>query len=169
MVASSSLSHSLRPTISWARVGWSCRVSSISRPRWRAGGTVGWRRIRARVSRPVAAEAGRPGAGLLGCLPCGNGQRLGAGPGMFGDVEQDALGAVHLDLEAAGPLGLGLVHVMPAAARGDVSAGLLDVVDQDAEMVQPGEIHATADLIGLEAQDRQIDRAVADVMTIGQR
>ena len=36
-------------------------------------------------------------------------------------------------------------------------------------MVQPGVVHAPADLVGLEAQDRQIDRAVAQVVAIGER
>ena len=36
-------------------------------------------------------------------------------------------------------------------------------------MVQPGVIHALADLVGLEAQDRQVDRAVAEVMAVGER
>src|SRR4029079_7207708 len=43
------------------------------------------------------------------------------------------------------------------------------VLDQDAEMVQPGVVHAAADLVGLEAQQREVDRAVAQVMAIGER
>ena len=31
-------------------------------------------------------------------------KRLGADPGMFGDIEEDALGTVKLDLEAANPV-----------------------------------------------------------------
>src|SRR3954463_3735934 len=151
MVASSSFSHRRRPTTSRARVGWSCRVSSMSRP-YSIAGAQQRRRItaRARVSHPVATNAEQSRAGLLGGLLHGDGQRLGAGPGVFGDVEQDALGAVHLDLEAADPLGLGLVHVVPATASGDGLAGLFDVVDQNAEMMQPHEIHAATDLVGLE-------------------
>src|SRR5512133_2755945 len=55
-------------------------------------------------------------------------QRLGAGPRMLGDVEQDALGAVELDLEAADPLRIGLVHVVLAAERLDLLGGLVDIL-----------------------------------------
>jgi hypothetical protein len=84
---------------------------------------------------------------------------------MFGDIEEHAFGAVKLDLEAAGPVA-GLVHVMRAAQRLDPVRELLDVVDQDAEMVQAGVVETFADLVGLEPQDRQIDRAVAQVVAI---
>jgi hypothetical protein len=86
-------------------------------------------------------------------------KRLGAGPGMFGDVEEHAFRAIELDLEAAGEI-VRPLHVMLAAERLELSGGSLDVLDEDAEMVQPGIIEALADLIGLEFEDRQIDRPV---------
>src|SRR5204863_4081658 len=76
-------------------------------------------------------------------------QRLGAGPGVFGDVEKHAFGAVQLDLEPAGAVA-GLVHVMLAAQRLDLLREFLDVVDEDAEMVQAGIVETFADLVGLE-------------------
>ena len=76
---------------------------------------------------------------------------------MLGDVEQDAFGAVELDLEAADPLRVGLVHVVLAAERLDLLRGLVDILDQDAEMVQPGVIHALADLSDLK---RRIARSI---------
>ncbi len=36
-------------------------------------------------------------------------------------------------------------------------------------MVQPGVIHPLADLVALEAQDREVDGAVADVVAVSQR
>src|SRR5207302_7333116 len=76
-------------------------------------------------------------------------ERLAAGPGMLSDIEQHALGAVQLDLEAAGALRVRLVHVVLAAERLDLRRRRLDILDQDAEMVQPGVVHALADLVGL--------------------
>src|SRR4029077_7672341 len=46
---------------------------------------------------------------------------------------------------------------------------LVDVVDEDAEMVQPGVVHALADLVALKAQDGEVDGAVADVVAVSQR
>ena len=48
-----------------------------------------------------------------------DGERLGAGPRVFGDVEQHAFGAIQLDLEPADAVA-GLIHVMPAAQRLDL-------------------------------------------------
>src|SRR4030088_1921058 len=56
-------------------------------------------------------------------------ERLRAGPGVLGDVEQDALGAVELDLEAADPLRVGLIHVVRAAEGLDLLGGLVDILD----------------------------------------
>src|SRR5947209_18057227 len=85
--------------------------------------------------------------GLVGGRFILDGERLGAGPGVLGDVEQHALGAVHLDLEAADPLGVALVHVVLAALRLDPPRRAVDVLHQDAKMVQSGVIHPPADLI----------------------
>src|SRR5262245_11627793 len=87
---------------------------------------------------------------------------------MLGDVEEDTLGTVEFDLEAADAFAL-LVHVMLAAQRLDSFCRGLDVLDEDAEMVQPAVVEPLADLVRLESQDRQIDRAVAQVITIGER
>ena len=63
-------------------------------------------------------------------------QRFGAGPGVFGDVEEHAFGTVKLDLKPAGAVA-GLVHVMRAAQRFDFLGELLDVVDEDAKWCKP--------------------------------
>src|SRR5208283_4650056 len=106
---------------------------------------------------------------LLGCFGRLGWERLGAGPGMFGDVEEDAFGAVKLYLEAAGARGVRLVHVVLAAEALQLPARLLDILDQHAEMMQPGVVHIPDELVGLEPQDRQIDRAVAQMVAIGER
>src|ERR1700730_772532 len=95
-------------------------------------------------------------------------QRLGAAPGMLGDVEEHTFGAVEFDLETAEPVAV-LVHVMLAAQALELLGGFVDVLDQDAEMVQAGVIQALAELVGLEPQDRQVDRAVAQMMPISER
>src|SRR5438477_10238536 len=87
---------------------------------------------------------------------------------MLGDVEEHALGTVKLDLEPADAVA-GLVHVVRSAQRLDLLRELLDVVDQDAEMVQAGIVEALADLVGLESQDRQIYRPVTQVIAISER
>jgi hypothetical protein len=46
---------------------------------------------------------------------------------------------------------------------------IVDILDEDAEMMEPGVIHAAADLVGLEAQDGEVDRAVAQMMAVGER
>src|SRR5262249_28795741 len=113
-----------------------------------------------RVAHQKCARGGPPrqrrsgGRGLLRrFLHLRGGQRFAAGPGVLGDVEQDALGPVHLDFEPARPLGVALVHVVLAAVGGDHLRRLVEILDEDAEMVQPGVVHALADLVGLEAQD----------------
>src|SRR5271155_3493403 len=58
---------------------------------------------------------------------------------------------------------------MRAAQCLDLLRELLDVVDEDAEMVQAGIVETLADLVGLEPQDRQINRPVAQVIAIGER
>src|SRR6516162_5289947 len=105
---------------------------------------------------------------LFGCRLDRGPERLGAGPGMFGDIEEDALGAIEFDLEPADPVGT-LVHVMPAAQSLELLCGLSDVFDENAEMVQAGVVEALAELVGLEAQDRQVDRPVAEMVAVGQR
>ena len=76
-------------------------------------------------------------------------KRLGAGPGMLGDIEENALGAVELDLEAADPV-RALVHIMLAAQAFELLCNLLYILDEDAEMMQARLVEALADLVGLE-------------------
>ena len=66
---------------------------------------------------------------LIGCRFDLNRKRLGAGPGMFGDIEEDALGAIELDLEAADPVST-LIHVMLAAQSLEPLGDLLDIIDE---------------------------------------
>src|SRR5437764_12612428 len=62
------------------------------------------------------------------------GKGLAAGPGMLGDVEQHALGPVHLHLEPADPLRLALIHVVLAALARGLRRRLVEILDEDAEM-----------------------------------
>src|SRR5215469_9052748 len=97
-----------------------------------------------------------------------DGERLGAGPWVLGDVEQHAFGTVKFDLEPANPIS-GLVHVMFPAQRLDLLRIFFDVVDEDAEVVQAGIVEPFADLVGFEPEDRQVDRSVAQMITVGER
>src|SRR5260370_40835188 len=76
-------------------------------------------------------------ARLIGRFGLFYGERLDAGPGMFGDVEEHAFRAVKLDLETADPVAR-LVHVMRAAQCFDLLRVRLVIVDQDTEIVQAG-------------------------------
>src|SRR5580698_10006079 len=97
------------------------------------------------------------------------GQRLGAGPAMLGDIEQHTLGAVEFLLEIAGLMPvLPLVDVVLGAHALELFFERLDVFDQHAEMMQAAIIHALAELVGLELQDRHVERAVAEEHAIGQ-
>jgi hypothetical protein len=58
---------------------------------------------------------------------------------------------------------------MLAAETFELLCGFLDILDQDAEMVQAGVIQAFAELVGLEPQDRQVDRTVAQMVAVSQR
>ena len=74
---------------------------------------------------------------------------------MLGYVQEHAFRAVQLDLEPADPVA-GLVHVMSAPQCLDLLREPLDVVDEDAEMVQAGIVETLADLVGLERIARSI-------------
>src|SRR5438067_10766647 len=78
-------------------------------------------------------------------------QRLGAGPAMLGDVEQHAFRPEEFLLEIAGlvPV-LALVDVVAGAEALEFLRELVDILDQDAEMMNAAEIHALAELVGLE-------------------
>ena len=96
-------------------------------------------------------------------------ERLGAGPGMLGNIEQDAFGAIKLDLEAADPLGVGS-GPCNACRRGSrafsrPSRHPRPARRNDAARYSP----CPSELVGLEPQDRQIDRAVAQMVAISQR
>src|SRR5216683_2939421 len=91
------------------------------------------------------------------------GQGLGAGPAMLGDVEQDALGPIELLLEIAGLLAaMPLVDVVLGAEAIEPLGEFVDILDEDPEMVDPAEIHALAELVGLEFEDRHVERAVGE-------
>src|SRR6267378_2205911 len=95
--------------------------------------------MRPRGGRCAGASSTRsrsePGMALLGRLGPFDRERLGASPGMLGDVEEHAFGAVELDFEPARSFAV-VVHVVLAAQALDLLRDLLDVIDQDAEMVQ---------------------------------
>src|SRR5271155_2695667 len=96
-------------------------------------------------------------------------ERLGACPAVFGDVKEDVLGAVELLLEIPGLMPtLALVDVMLRAEAFEPLGKLVDILDEHAEMVDAAVVHALAELIGLEFEDRHVERAVAQEHAIGE-
>src|SRR5438876_9989963 len=88
---------------------------------------------------------------------------------MLGDVEEDALGPVELLFEVAGLIAaMPLVDVMLGAEAIEPLREFVDILDQDAEMMDAAEIHALAELVGLEFEDRHVQRAVAEEHAIGE-
>src|SRR6266851_532234 len=107
---------------------------------------------------------------LFGGLFDGDRERLGAGPAMLGDVEQDALGPVELLLEITGLIAaMPLVDVVLGAEAIEPLRKFVDILDQDAEMMDAAEIHALAELVGLEFEDRHVERAVGQEHAVGER
>src|SRR5437763_5401389 len=98
-----------------------------------------------------------------------HGERLGAGPAMLGDVEQHAFRPEEFLLEIAGlvPV-LALVDVVAGAEALEFLRELVDILDQDAEMMNAAEIHALAELVGLEFEDRHVQRAIAEEDAVGE-
>src|SRR5579863_9305732 len=96
----------------------------------------------------VAGErAQRP---LLGRLLDLGRERLGAGPAVLGDVEQDALGAEEFFLKIAGLVAaLALVDVVPGAKAFELFREFVDILDQHPEMVDAAIVHPLAELVGL--------------------
>src|SRR5580658_4694826 len=88
---------------------------------------------------------------LFGSVFHRRGQRLGAGPAMFGDVEQHTFRAKEFLFEIARlvPV-LALVDVVLSAQGFELLLKRLDILHEHAEMVQPAVIHALAELVGLE-------------------
>src|SRR6266849_4802281 len=106
---------------------------------------------------------------LLGGLFDGDRERLGAGPAMLGDVEQDALGPIELLFEITGLIAaMPLVDVVLGAEAIEPLRKFVDILDQDAEMMDAAEIHALAELVGLEFEDRHVERAVGKEHAIGE-
>src|SRR5205823_9569079 len=109
------------------------------------------------------------GSLLFGGLFGWHGKRLGAGPAMLGDVEQHAFRPEEFLLEIAGlvPV-LALVDVVLGAEALELFRERVDILDQHAEMVDAAEIHALAELVGLEFEDRHVERAVAQEHAVGE-
>src|ERR1041384_4320564 len=70
---------------------------------------------------------------------------FGAHPAMTGDIERRAVRAFELDLEEAFAVALLLAHEAFGAERLQMLGGLLRIVDQDAEVMHAGVVHALAD------------------------
>ena len=88
---------------------------------------------------------------------------------MLGDVEQHVLGAVEFLLEIAGLMALlALVDVMLGAEAFELLREFLDILDQNAEMVNAPVIDALAELVGLEFEDRHVERAVRQEHAVGE-
>src|SRR5579884_2845290 len=97
------------------------------------------------------------------------GERFGAGPAVFRDVEQYVLRPVELLLEIARLVAvLALVDVMLGAEAFEFPGELLDVLDQHPEVMDAAEIHALAELVGLELQDRHVEGAVGQKDAVGE-
>src|ERR1700676_139482 len=106
---------------------------------------------------------------LFGGFFDGYRERLGAGPAMLGDIEQDPLGAIEFLLEIARLIAaLPLVDVVLGAEAIKPLGEFVDILDQDAEMMNPAEIHALAELVGLEFEDRHVERAIAQKHAVGE-
>jgi hypothetical protein len=76
---------------------------------------------------------------------------------MAGDIEHRAV-SPELDLEE--PLPWPLSAMKHSAPSDQLFGGFLRVVDQNAEVMNASEIHAPTDLIGLELEDGDVERAV---------
>jgi hypothetical protein len=95
------------------------------------------------------------------------GERLGAGPGVLGDVEQDPLRAVELLFEIPGLwIDLGAVDVMFGAEAFELLREFVDIFDQHAKMMDAAVVEALPQLVGLEFEDRHVERAVAQKYAI---
>src|SRR5690349_24380979 len=85
-------------------------------------------------------------------------ERLGAGPAMLGDVEQHAFRPKEFLLDLAALVSaLALVDVVLAAVGLKLLGERVDILDEYAEMVNAAEIHALAELVGLEFEDRHVE------------
>src|SRR5690242_627668 len=88
---------------------------------------------------------------------------------MLGDVEQHAFRAKEFLLEIAGLVSiLALVDVVRGAEALELLRELVDILDQHAEMMDAAELHALAELVGLEFEDRHVERAVAQKHAVGE-
>src|SRR6516225_5332121 len=88
---------------------------------------------------------------------------------MLGDIEKDAFRTVELLLEIAGLVpALALVDVVLGPEAFELLRKLLDILDQHPEMMDAAKIHPFAELVGLEFEDRHVERAVAQEHAIGE-
>jgi hypothetical protein len=128
-------------------------------------------RIRVFAGDGEVAQLGHDGLSLrlFGGVFHWHGKRLGAGPAMFGDVEQHLFGTIEFFLEIAGlvPI-LTLVDVVLSAKALELLLERLDVLDQHTEMMQAAIIHALAELVRLELEDRHVKRAVGEEHAVGE-
>src|ERR1051325_600849 len=88
---------------------------------------------------------------------------------MLGDIEQHAFRPKEFLLEIAGLLSvLALVDVVLGAEALELFRERVDILDEHAEMVDAAEIHPLAELVGLEFEDRHVERPVAQKHAIGE-
>src|SRR5437899_772511 len=112
--------------------------------------------------RSLAMEVSSGYCGLFSCLFDLGRKRLAPGPGVLGDIEEHALGAVEFLFEIAGVrLLLAAVDVIIRAERLELLREFGDILDQHAEMMDPAIVEALAELVGLEFEDRYVEGAVA--------
>src|SRR6266851_8207434 len=99
--------------------------------------------------RSLAMEVSSDYCGLFGCLFDIGRKRLAPGPGMLGDIEEHALGAVEFLFEIAGVrFFLAAVDVILGAEALQLFRVFGDVLDQYAEMMDPAIVEALAELVG---------------------
>src|SRR5438105_276193 len=98
-----------------------------------------------------------------------HGRGLGTGAAMLGDVEQDAFRPEEFLLEIAGLMSvLALIDVVAGAEALELLREFVDILDQHAEMMDAAEIHTLAELVGLEFEDRHVQRTVGQENTVGE-
>src|SRR5262245_4885065 len=88
---------------------------------------------------------------------------------MLGDVEDGTVGPAEFHLEEAFRRFLRGAEEVFGAERLELLGSLGGIIDQHAEMMHAGEVHAFAELVGLELEDRDAERSVAEEVSLRKR
>src|SRR6267378_2059899 len=109
-----------------------------------------------KITRPAKESSGPIGGALLGSPD----------PALLGDVEDDAVGVLVLDLEVRVFLVLAEREEELAAGRLDALLRRLEVIDLEAEVVRADEIGGVLEArarLALVLEEREVDDAVAEI------